>query len=312
MVRKIFVILLFSGLYIFAQSGIEVNAYTDSSDYLVGDRINYTIEVTRDEGVTVFQPVIKDSLKNVELIEVKPVISDERKGRLVEEYKFVLMGFDSTEVELTDFPVVFSTGENSRQDTVFTPPVYLVVRTMDVNPQGEIQDVKAPLTIQINFIVVLLIVLLIIILAIVFVFLFKSYKRRKAGPPPIIPKVVLPPHVEAIKLLTMLEEKKLWQQGNIKEFHTEITWVIRHYIERRFGVPAMEVPSSDLLKILRNRAEVKKMFDRLDHFFSNADMVKFAKFEPMPSVNEEMMKQAYEFVNETRPAEVTGEAANAK
>ena len=38
------------------------------------------------------------------------------------------------------------------------------------------------------------------------------------------------------------------------------------------------------------------------NFLSNADLVKFAKFKPMASINEEMMKQAIEIVERTKPA----------
>jgi hypothetical protein len=38
-----------------------------------------------------------------------------------------------------------------------------------------------------------------------------------------------------------------------------------------------------------------------NEFLNNADLVKFAKFIPLPSVNEAMMKQAKEIVNSTIP-----------
>ena len=39
--------------------------------------------------------------------------------------------------------------------------------------------------------------------------------------------------------------------------------------------------------------------EKTREFLSNADMVKFAKFQPMPSVNETMLQQAYDIVNKT-------------
>jgi TRAP-type uncharacterized transport system substrate-binding protein len=43
-----------------------------------------------------------------------------------------------------------------------------------------------------------------------------------------------------------------------------------------------------------------KVYKIAESFFNNADLVKFAKFQPMPSINEQMMKQAYEIVDTTK------------
>jgi hypothetical protein len=44
----------------------------------------------------------------------------------------------------------------------------------------------------------------------------------------------------------------------------------------------------------------QKLIDITGRFLENADLVKFAKFKPLPSVNDEMLKQAYEIVNRTK------------
>ena len=44
----------------------------------------------------------------------------------------------------------------------------------------------------------------------------------------------------------------------------------------------------------------EKVIVTTEEFLANADMVKFAKFQPMPTVNEDMMKEAYLIVNDTK------------
>ncbi len=56
---------------------------------------------------------------------------------------------------------------------------------------------------------------------------------------------------------------------------------------------------SELRKV--NEAEI--ISDTTNRFLNNADLVKFAKFIPLDSVNEEMMVQAKEIVNKTIPVE---------
>jgi hypothetical protein len=54
------------------------------------------------------------------------------------------------------------------------------------------------------------------------------------------------------------------------------------------------------LKLVR---DAKQILEQTDKFLNNADLVKFAKFVPIASVNEEMMSQAKEIVNNTIPKE---------
>jgi len=305
-VNILFLFLVLSGFGV-AQNQITVKAYTDSLDYLVGDRIAYTIEVTKESGITVIPPVIQDSLKGVEFIDKPAAIELKGGDKIIEKHIYYLMGFDSTEVEIPSFPVEYYKDDPSVKNTIYTDPVLFVVRTIEVDPQGDIQDVKSPITIALDLTTILIVVgiILLVILIIVGIILYIRKKRR--GTISTVKKIVIPPHTQALKLLSALEEKKLWQQGKIKEYHTEITFIIRDYLEKRFKIPAMEVPSSELLMLLVNKAEFNPIYDKLRDFFSNADMVKFAKFEPMPSVNDEMLKQAYDVVNETKPSELTPE-----
>ena len=47
--------------------------------------------------------------------------------------------------------------------------------------------------------------------------------------------------------------------------------------------------------------EKEIILDITYNFLSNADLVKFAKFQPFEAVNEEMMKQAKEIIESTIP-----------
>jgi hypothetical protein len=55
------------------------------------------------------------------------------------------------------------------------------------------------------------------------------------------------------------------------------------------------------MDLLRAKNEAHVIFDITNGFLNNADLVKFAKFQPMSSINEEMMKQAFSIVNKTVP-----------
>jgi len=155
-----------------------------------------------------------------------------------------------------------------------------------------------------DWILIGLIILLLFLLSVAGYFLYRYYRKKKNLREKIIPEFIIPSHEIALARLSDLEQKKLWQNGFVKEYHSEVTEIVRQYFESRFKFGALEMTSSEILAVLSYLEEGKVIETISEKFFSNADLVKFAKFEPMPKVNEEMMKQAYEIVNKTIPIPV--------
>lgn len=281
---------------------IEVTAETDTTDYYVGDYIHYRISLKFDDNIKILPIGVKDSLKNIEFLKEEPPVKSPGK-KTQEVYRYVFAGYDSAGVTIPEIPIYYTVGGDTAKNVIKTNAVEIAVHTIEVDPAAEIRDVKDPLTIPLDWIIIFIVVLVLVLLAVGFYFWYRNYKKKKAGLEIKIPKVIIPPHKIAMQELKELEEKKLWQQSLIKEYHSEITGIIRKYFEARFNILALEMPSSELLNELKNMKEAQNVFDTTRQFLENADMVKFAKFKPMPSVNEEMMKQAYSIVEQTKPVE---------
>ena len=303
MVKKFFILsVLFASfsLQLFAQN-ISAKASTDKSDYLVGDYINYTIQVNYDKGLKVFPPFIKDSLKNVSIIQTLNPVVNNQNGKVTATYKYILSGYDSTGVTIPPIAVLYQTSGDTIIHYAITNAVNFVVRTVKVNPQADIKDIKDPLRISLDWRWILFWVLLALIIAGAVYYFYRRYQKKKLAMQPVRKVVKLPVHTIALNALHDLEEQKLWQKGMIKEYHSSITEIIRRYFEERFNMPALELPTSEAVELLRQRKGSELILDTTYNFLSNADLVKFAKFTPLGSVNEEMMKQAYEIVNKTIP-----------
>jgi hypothetical protein len=134
-------------------------------------------------------------------------------------------------------------------------------------------------------------------------FLYKRYKKKKAEQPVKQEIIKVPAYIRALQSLEELERQKLWQQGRVKDYHSDITGIIRNYFEERFKLPALELTTRESLDRLKLVRDAKQILEQTDKFLNNADLVKFAKFVPIASVNEEMMSQAKEIVNNTIPKE---------
>lgn len=309
-VLKLFLFLLFV-TPVFSQE-ISVKAFTDSSDYLIGDHINFTLSVTYSDNVNIITPFFRDSLKQFEII--KELSAEKKKTDDKNEivYSFVLSYFDSAEVKIPPIKIFYRTNSDTAFKSVQSDSLSIRIHKLKVNVEEDIKDIKPPVRIPFDWIYLIIWILLSAILLAVIYFLYKKYFRKKVTEQVSKPVIVLPPHEEALMKLDQLDREQLWQKGFVKEYHSRITEIIREYFEKRFGLPALELPTSEQLELLKRIPDAKEIYSLTESFLSNADLVKFAKFVPLDGLNAEMMKQAVEIVNKStiKNSIVQGENGN--
>lgn len=147
---------------------------------------------------------------------------------------------------------------------------------------------------------VLLVLLVVAVAAGVF-FIIKRYKEKKPifVAPPAPP---VPPDVRALEALESLRQKSLWQQGRVKEYHTELTDIVRRYLEEAHDINSTDMTTEQTLEAFSQT--IKQTDGRalalLRQMLETADMVKFAKSEPLPHQHDGSMSAAVEFVNELK------------
>ena len=119
----------------------------------------------------------------------------------------------------------------------------------------------------------------------------------------------LPPFEEAIQKFHELDEKLLWQNNQVKEYYSELTEIIRGFIERELKVPALESTTDELIETLTdfNDSEsistTKETIKKLRDLLREADFVKFAKSKPLSAQIEFNRKEAEEVVTELKPVQ---------
>ncbi len=298
--RSLLLIVVFSISALHAQN-ISISASTDTTEYSVGDYIKYTLELRYDKNIKVSLPFVKDSVKTLEFIRELESKKNEVGDKIIEQHTFIFSKYDSSQVQIPSYNIYYSEANDTTKKHLAVNPITIVVKTLQVNQQEDIRDVKEPVKLPLNWLMISLIIIGILILAIACYLLYRYYQKKKLGKESIIPAVIIPPHEIALSELQELENKKLWQNGNVKEYHSQITEIIRRYFENRFKFSALEQTSAEILACLSYLEDGKIISKASEDFFGNADLVKFAKFQPMPNVNDEMMKQAYQIVNDTIP-----------
>jgi hypothetical protein len=137
-----------------------------------------------------------------------------------------------------------------------------------------------------------------LLLAIV-AFLFWLKRPKKEGQPQ--PEPAAPLHVRILSDLEDIQSRKLWQNGHVKQYYSEVTDVLRSYVEERFNVPALERTTYELGRELKLSTMSRDHQQLLINSLQLADMVKFAKVKPGSGENDSILHNAFKLVQETSP-----------
>jgi len=111
-------------------------------------------------------------------------------------------------------------------------------------------------------------------------------------------KIVIPPHITSLNKLENLQTKKLWQKGELKEYYSKLSLILREYTEYRFNFPALELPTSDIIKNLKQLDS--DLLSKLESVLRKADNIKYAKGLSLEEENKENMRNSKEFIQLTK------------
>lgn len=279
----------------------------DTSGLTIGQQINLNLEITIEKGEKVEWPSLLDTLtKSVEIVRRSAIDSvvDAVSGSKTYLQKLAITSFD------TGFhvvpPVTFRVFKDGAADFTSkeTAPFLLSVSGVDVDMEAEIKDLKpvmeAPYTLR-DFLPWILLLLAVALLAVLGWFYYQSRKKNK----PLI-KLTLrhpkPAHLIALEELELLKTEQLWQKGQIKDYYSRLTDILRSYFELRFNVNAAEMTSDEIIASMKDELSDAQRLNDLKKILSLADMAKFAKARPLGADNELSHTLAVAIVNSTKPA----------
>lgn len=294
------ILLILLSFSIYAQE-IKVTASTDTTDYLIGDYIKYSLTIDAQKNVFIINPFFRDSLRNVDVISLSdPKISEDENGKVI-SYSAILSRYDSSQVTLPPIKVEYRTKSDTTLKFALSNEVTFNVHSVKVSMQEEIKDIKPPIRPLDIYFILYIIIFLAILSLILYYFVYKKYwkRKREIAVKKEKEKEKILSHQLAFRKLDQLDKEQLWQKGFVKAYHSRITEIIREYFEIQFELPALELPTTESLKLLSKHPQGAKVLDITSQFLNNADLVKFAKFQPLETINRDMMTQAREIITKT-------------
>ncbi|MCB0803400.1 MAG: hypothetical protein KDB74_09895 [Flavobacteriales bacterium] len=305
MMKRFFYLLLFLiSSPLIAQN--EVSATIGTQEIKIGEQTTIELEVSYSAAIeSLIFPALQDTISKfidiVEISKIDTIFDPEDVTKKYLNQTITITSWDSGYYVIPPFTFVVGS------DTLKTNPLVLNVKNVSVEAQQDIKDIKTIIEVPFSLIDWLLsnkipisIGLLIVILLILAIVFYRRYKNR-----PVVEKEVVVPKeaadLVATRKLQELFDKKLWQAGHVKMYYTELSFILREYLENRYLVNALELTTDETITLINsNLITEKETVKKLHNILILADMAKFAKQQPIGAENEEAYKNALLFVSLTK------------
>ncbi|MBU1299567.1 MAG: hypothetical protein KJ963_06515 [Bacteroidetes bacterium] len=280
---------------------VVVSARIDTNNILIGDQVNLHINLEYPKNAKITWPQIPDLLEGFEIINRTQPVSTQSNQKIIEKSVFTITAFDTGIFIVPPLTFVYSLQNDTTHYFASTSPLLVRVHSVGVDTTAEIKDIKPPLSVPITLAELLPYLIGIVVAGLIIYLIYYLKKRKKTDFIEIFSKPKRPAHEVALESLQSLEAEKLWQRGEVKLYHSKLSDIIRIYIENRFDINAMESTTGEILVDLHSINLNGNLTDSLREMLTLADLVKFAKAQPLPNENDLSLKIAYEFVQRTIP-----------
>lgn len=282
----------------------QVEARLEKNSIWLGDQIKLSLKATfNPEQNRVQFPSLNDTFNHLEVIGKSKLDTVQQGNTIQLTQQISLTSFDSGRWEI---PALNFTIQPLNGDTTYSLSskiLVLNIQTPQVDtsqpfkPIMAIRDAKMPLKEILMYAAIGLLLLTALILLILY--LYKRWKKSKKTTTPLPIKPSLSPHEKATKALNELEQKQLWQAGEEKLYYTELSEIVRLYLEEQFKIECFEKTTSEIVYQVKRVRLLNPFRQVIRDTLSLADMVKFAKAKPLADEHIQALNSIQEFVTES-------------
>ncbi|KAB2909992.1 MAG: hypothetical protein LC102_09785 [Ignavibacteriales bacterium] len=293
------VILIFSPFLSGQQQEISLSFKPEKKNYLVGDKILFTLTLEYPGQFKVVEPAYIDSLstRKLEYLSVDTIDNIEKNGRISKGFNLYFSAFDSLDVVVPSFTWLFIKGADTLKR--FSGVDTIRIRTVPVNMEEEIKDVKPPekipwgwLEYSILFGGILLVGLL------VWFIIWKFRKKSKTEKVPEAEPVRIPTNYEkALEMLEAIDAKQYLAHNEVKMHYSEVADTLRWFFNVEYHFPSLELTTRETIRELNKKINGETVAG-VDDFLTRADMVKFAKYIPTENESGNYTASAVALLNE--------------
>ncbi len=259
----------------FSQEKPVVTVAIDTAQIRIGEQLIYQIAIDKKDAV-----VLPKTLENLHGLEVVHTLkTDTLQEQLIQKY--VLTGFDSGAYYIPS-QQIFIRNQSYKTDSLLVSVATVTVDTLQqkmfpIKGHQEEPYIFDDYKRYIYWGIAVLLLLLVIV----------YFFRKKQQEETVVQTLKIPAYEEALQKLSALDTKLLWQNNQTKAYYSELTEILRNYIERDIEIPTFEMTSSEIIELIRAQNTRKKLdvsaatIEGIHTVLQHADLVKFAKQQPL-------------------------------
>ncbi|WP_353057454.1 BatD family protein [Arenibacter sp. H213] len=286
----------------FSQSLPTIKSGVDTTEIKIGEQINFKVTVETD---TISHVVFPDgqTFSPLETVEALKTDTVRKKDRLTLQKIYALTQFDSGTYTLPSQMIEIN-GKHFFTDSLVINVANVAVDTTTQKMYDIKPIIKVEKSSSIPWVLILWILGILLVLgALLYWFVFR--KKPLSDEEKV---ALLPPFDRAILGLKQLENSKYLIQDDYKSYYSELTDIVRSYLEEDVHVTALESTTDQLidkLELMKDAGKLKLDHETIQQFkkvLQTSDLVKFAKSKPETSIAEEDRKSVEQIVIKTKEA----------
>lgn len=274
--------LVLSGLMILFTSFSfgQVSSKVDTTQIRIGEQINYKINVEADSSALIVFPEGQTFLP-LEAVEASNIDTTKNNAKILLSRIYKLTQFDSGVYTIPRQKIIIG------DKPFFTDSLKVMVNPIEVDTTKQgLYDIKPIIEVDKtggNWWKYLLITLLLIGLVAFLLYWFIWRKKPLTEEEEI---ALLPPYDRAKIAIRKLDQSQFLLKSEIKKYYSELTLIIRKYLDEKVYDRAMESTTDELilrLQLLKDGNQIplkKNTINNLQSILKRADLVKFAKSKP--------------------------------
>lgn len=223
-------------------------------------------------------------------------------GTLTRDYEIALQAFEVGELVIPPIPVTYAA--HGRAQEVTTQAVPIEVTSYVGEGEATLKDISGPVLVErpdYTLVWVAAVFAGAIALVVLILFARRAFRRRRRRVLARLPEaLVRSAHDEALARLDEVEASGALDDADRKPAYLAMSEIIRAYIGRRYGFPALDLTTEEIRRTLTARPDGLMAADLVCGWLERSDLVKFAGHDASPEEARQALYDARIFIDRTR------------
>ena len=286
-----------------ASDAVSTHAEASKSVFTLGEIIEVKLTIKYKKEIEILSGLRDPEVQGLEIKKSEDWKDKEGAYQILGK-TIRLTGYHLGEFVVDPFQISYRIKAGPVQ-TLQSNPVYLTIKSVAAGEEKkDIRDVKGVVPLPYEWLKYTWPVGSFLVLALL-IYLYSLHRKRSAQSSR--PTQIFTPEELAVRELHELFDSSLIRDGQVKQYYLRFSEIIKTFMERQFGIQAVEATTSEIVFILKRLELADDTKKRLIDTLESADFAKFAKWVPAPveiiSLNKQAEALIHELAQPSRPGE---------